>query len=149
MTIREFTERDRESVEKIFSRYWNDPIFLKELSDALTDNPSKFYVAEDKDEIIGIIGYKDVPKYLREFAKTNNPLELYVIASKYKRKGIGKILKSKIIEVAQKEGFSEILLFSPGTHDSSWEFHDTLDFQRMGEVTPPKDDKGYVWSRVL
>lgn len=149
MIIREFAEKDRKDVEEIFLKYWNDPIFLKELSDALTDNPSKFYVAKDNNEIIGIVGHKNTPDYLKEFAKTDNPLELYVIASKYKRKGIGKILKSKIIEVAQKNGFSEILLFSPGTHDSSWEFHDTLNFQRIGEVTPPEDEEGYVWSRVL
>lgn len=149
MTIREFKEKDREEVENIFSKYWNDPIFLKELSDALISNPSKFYIAEEDNEIVGIVGHKDTPDYLKEFAKTENPLELYVIASKYKRKGIGKILKLKIIEVAKKEGFSEILLFSPGTHDDSWEFHDILNFKRMGEVTPPDDDKGHVWSCVL
>jgi len=149
MVIREFTEKNRNDVEYIFSKYWNDPIFLKELSDALTNNPSKFFVAEDNNEIIGVAAYKDIPDYLKEFAKTKNPTELYVIASKYKRKGIGSLLKSKIIEIVKKEGFSEILLFSPGTHNNSWEFHDTFNFQRLGKVTPPDDDEGYVWSGIL
>lgn len=149
MVIREYKEKDRQEVESIFAKYWNDPIFHKELSDALANNPSRFYVAEEKDEIVGIVGYKDTLDYLKEFAKTDNPLELYVIASKYKRKGIGKMLKLKIIEVAKEKGFGEILLFSPGTHDESWEFHDILNFKRMGEVTPPDDDKGHVWSCVL
>lgn len=149
MQITNFTEQDREQVESIFSMYWNDPIFLKELSDAITDNPEKFYVAKDRDEVVGVLGYKNPPDYFNEFVKTDNPVELYVIASKYKRKGIGMNLKEKMIDVAREKGFSEIVLFSPGTHDSSWEFHDTLNFQRMGEVTPPDDDVGHVWSRVL
>jgi len=149
MTVRKFEEIDRDDVENIFSKYWNDPIFLKELSNELEKHPSNFFIAEDNNEIVGVAGHRDIPAYLKEFAKTSKPVELYVIASKYKRKGIGKILKSKIVEIARENGFSEILLFSPGTHDNSWEFHDTLNFQRMGEVTPPDDDEGYVWSCIL
>ena len=149
MTIKKFTEKDRVEVENIFSKYWNDPIFLKELSDELDKNPDNFYVSKDNDEVVGVVGYRDIPDYLREFSRTENPIEFYVIASKYKRRGIGKKLKLKIIEVVKEKGFTEILLFSPGTHDESWKFHDTLDFYRMGEVVPPGDDEGYVWSRVL
>ena len=149
MEIRKFKEKDKASVEEIFSKYWNDPTFLKELSSELNENPSNFYVAEDHSEIVGIVGYKNIPDYLKKFAKTPNPVELYIIASKHIRRGIGKILKSKIVKVAKYKGFSEILLFSPRTHNNSWEFHDTLNFQRLGEVTPPNDEIGYVWSRDL
>jgi N-acetylglutamate synthase-like GNAT family acetyltransferase len=149
VTMRSFTERDRVAVESIFSQYWNDPVFLKELSDALTKDPSKFYVARSDNEIVGVVGHKDTPDYLRKFARTDNPVELYIIASKIKGCGIGKVLKSKIIDVARKERFSEMLLFSPGTHSDSWEFHDSFNFQRMGSVIPPDDDEGHVWSGIL
>jgi L-amino acid N-acyltransferase YncA len=68
---------------------------------------------------------------------------------KYKRKGIGRELKSKLIEEIKNNGFSEILLYSPNTHQESWNFHDTLGFDRVGEVTPPEDEAGHVWRKIL
>ena len=154
MVIREFKEIDRKAVEKIFALYWTDTEFLEELSTALDSytkgaNGFNFLVAEKDGEIIGIASLKKLPDYLRPYSLTNNAIELYVIASKYKRKGIGKKLKLQLIESAQKSGFDEILLFSPKTHDGSWEFHDTFDFERVGEVTPPDDDIGHVWRKIL
>jgi len=149
ITTREFTEKNRDALGDIFSKYWNDPVFLEELSDALTKSPAKFYVAQRDNGVVGVVGHKEVPDYLRKFARTNNPVELYIIASKVKGCGIGKVLKSKIIDVARDEGFSEMLLFNPGTHSDSWKFHDTFDFQRMGSVIPPDDDEGCVWSGIL
>ncbi|MEQ1561724.1 MAG: hypothetical protein ABL899_03350, partial [Nitrospira sp.] len=72
-----------------------------------------------------------------------------IIAVKYKRTGIGKILKLKLIEEVSKSGFSEIILYSPGSHNESWKFHDILGFERAGEVTPPEDDIGQVWRKIL
>lgn len=154
MYIREFQKEDKKAVEEIFSLYWTDPEFLEELSMALDSYTRKvggfsFFVAEKNNEIIGVAGLKKVPDYLNAFALTDNPTELYVIASKYKRRGIGKKLKLQLIEKAQKSDFDEILLFSPKTHDGSWEFHDTFDFERVGEVTPPDDDTGHVWRKIL
>lgn len=74
---------------------------------------------------------------------------MYVIASKYKRKGIGGKLKAQLIEEVRRIGFSEILLFSPNSHDESWGFHDKLGFERAGDVTPPDDEVGQVWRKVL
>jgi len=153
--VRELKKEDKNAVEEIFPVYWTDPVFLKELSDELTsylneekDSP-KFFVSEEDSEILGIVGYKKIPEYLKVFAKTDNPVELYVIAVKHKRKGIGSKLKAKLVEAVKETGFSEVLLFSPESHKESWSFHDTLDFKRVGEVTPPDDDLGHVWSKVL
>ncbi|MBI2482324.1 MAG: GNAT family N-acetyltransferase [Candidatus Vogelbacteria bacterium] len=148
MTIREFRESDRKVAEEIFALYWTDPEFLKELSDELGEN-ARFFVAEDSNEIVGIVGFKKLPDYLKPFALTNNPVEFYVIAAKYKRRGIGEKLKLKLIEEVQKAGFTEILLFSPNTHNESWNFHDKLGFERVGEVTPPEDNISQVWRKVL
>ena len=156
MLIRKFKKNDLEAVEKIFALHWTDPVFLKELSDELESYTktnqnidSGFFVAEDKKEILGIVGFRKLPDYLKHFALTSKPIELYVIAVKYKRIGIGKMLKLKLIEEVHKSGFSEILLYSPGSHNESWEFHDILDFERVGEVTPPEDDIGHVWRKIL
>lgn len=155
MNIRNFEQKDKNGAEMIFSMYWTDPEFLQELSDELYKyihskcKNCGFIVAEEHGEIVGIAGYKELPDYLREFSSTNKPIELYIIASKYKGKGIGKELKFKLMEIARKGGFSEILLFSPESHKESWGFHNTFGFKRVGEVTPPEDDSGQVWSRVL
>jgi L-amino acid N-acyltransferase YncA len=136
--------------------YWTDPVFLEELShelDLYIENKqsknSGFFVAEKDGEIVGIVGFRKLPEYLKPYALTDNPIELYVIAVKHKRMGVGKILKSKLIEEVQKNGSSEILLYSPGSHNESWEFHDIFGFKRVGEITPPEDDAGYLWRKIL
>lgn len=157
MNIRRFELQDVRAVESIFSLYWNDPVFLKELSEELNvflgddkNSTNYFLVAEEADgEIVGAVGYKIAPTYLRDFATTDNPIELYVIASKYQSKGIGLQLKRAIVEVAKKAEYTEMLAFSPESHKESWAFHDTLDFERVGSVTPPEDGVGGVWRKGL
>jgi len=156
MIIRNFQEKDFEQAKEIFALYWTDPEFLKELSSELQvfidmkgNGTSGFFVAEEDNKIIGIIGYKKLVDYLKPYTLTDNPVEFYVIAVKNKRMGVGKKLKQKLLEEAQKLGFSEIILYSPGTHDESWHFHDSQGFERLGEVTPPDDDIGQVWRKVL
>lgn len=156
MIIRELQKIDQKAVEKIFSLYWTDPEFLKELSDELSScikkDPNKdcgFFVAEENGEILGIVGFKKLADYLKLYASTINPVEFYVVAVKYKRKGIGERLKLRLIEEVRKSGFTEILLFSPNSHDESWGFHDQMGFKRIGEVTPPEDEIGQVWQKIL
>ncbi len=156
MIVRDFQKNDQKAVEEILALYWTDPEFLTELSGGLMtylENPigeCGFFVAAEADgEILGVAGYRRVPDYLRTYALTGNAAELYVIAAKYKRKGIGRTLKLKLIEKARQSGFTEILLYSPGTHDESWGFHDDLGFERIGEITPPEDGIGQLWRKIL
>ena len=151
MTIRKYKEEDLKKVEEIFALYWTDPEFLKELADELgafvktSGGYSGFFVAEDAVEIVGIVGFRKIPTYLNTFALTNNPVELYVIASKHRGTGIGTRLKQHLINELKGMNFSEILLFSPNSHKESWIFHDNLGFERVGEVVPPEDEVGQVW----
>lgn len=156
MIIRELHEGDQKAVQEIFSMYWTDPEFLEELKGEVnlyTNNILKkdqgFFVAEEGGEILGIVGFKKLPDYLKVFSATNNPVEFYVIAVKYKGNGLGLKLKSKLIEETRERGFSEILLYSPKSHSESWVFHDKLGFERVGEVTPPEDEIGAVWRKYL
>jgi len=156
MFVREFKEHDQEVAEEIFALHWTDPEFLEELSSELRSyiknapaENRRFFVAEESDEIVGVAGLRELPEYLRPYTVTDKPVELYIIAAKYKRRGIGTKLKTKLTEEAQKLGFAEILLFSPHSHDESWGFHDMLGFERVGEVTPPDDEVGQVWRKGL
>ena len=156
MIIREFQESDQKATKEIFALYWTDPEFLEELSSELklyTKEPHgrerQFFVAEENGEILGIVGFKRLAPYLKSCATTDNPVEFYVIAVKRKGEGLGEKLKLKLIDEARKFGFSEVLLYSPNTHSESWGFHDTLGFERVGEVTPPDDEVGQVWRKIL
>jgi L-amino acid N-acyltransferase YncA len=157
MNIREFKKEDQEQVEDIFKMYFTDPVFQKELSDELKlfldqddqENRYRFYVAEDKKEVVGIAGFKKVSDYLVKYTKTDNPVEFYIAASKYKRKGIGEKIKNKIIEETKKLGFTEIVFYSPDTHKDSWGFHDRLGFERVEAMVDPDGYPGMVWRKEI
>ncbi len=149
MNIRKYQEKDRKDVEEIFDLYWTDPEFLDELSGKLNSIKDSFFVAEENDEIVGIIGFKDLPDYLKPYTSTNNPIEFYIVAAKYKRKGIGEKLTIKLTEETKKLGFTEILLYSPQTHSDSWNFYKKSGFEKIGEITPPDDEIGQLFRKIL
>ncbi len=159
MIIRNFQKEDREEVEAIFALYWTDPEFLKRLSDKLNmcieqtkeylDKKYRFFVAEENGEVVGIAGLRSAPDHMKLYTKTNNPAEFYVLASKYKNKGIGTALRLKRIEEAKKLGFTEVVLYSPNSHKESWAFHDKMGFEMVGEALAPDGEPGQIWRRVL
>lgn len=159
MIVRDFQSNDLEAVKEIFSLYWNDPDFLKELLNALHSYINQneeckkekytFLVAEENGEVVGVAGFRSAPEYLREYTKTDNPAELYIIAAKYKNKGIGKELGKKRIEEIKHRGFTEIVLYSPDSHEESWDFHDAMGFERVGEVIAPDGFPGQAWRKIL
>ncbi len=156
MISRDFCRDDQEAVEKIYALYWTDKEFLEELSYNLKlslcidnkikndQNTYKFFVAVEDSEIVGISGFKNTSDYLKQYAKTNTPLELYVLAVKYKNKGIGKYLMAKMTEEAKNLGYTEILIYSPDTHKESWKFYDEFG-EMVGKVIAPDGYPGQVW----
>ena len=150
MEIRNYNKKDKVAVQHIFAKYWTDREFLDELEKNLDGGEVYFYVAEKYDEIIGVAGFRKAPKYLRDYAETENPVELYIIASKEKNKGFGNTLAQKIIEKAKKMNFTEIECYSPETHNSSWEFYEKLGFKKHGIINDPDDGyPGMLWRKVL
>ena len=144
MNLRQYKESDKEKVEKIFSVYWTDPEFLKELSNELRNN-NNFIVIEKNEEILGIAGFRKIPNYLKTYIKTGNPKELYIIAVKNKRKGIG----GKLIEELKNYNISELILYSPNSHKESWNFYIKNGFKKIEEITPPDDEVGQVFRKIL
>lgn len=159
MLIRDFRKEDKRQVEDIFLMYWTDPAFLKKLSAKLDicidqtkeyfNEAYRFFVVEDEGEIVGVAGMRKAPDHMKEFAKTANPLEFYVLASKYKGKGIGTALRQKRFEEARKLGFTEAVFYSPNSHSSSWAFHDKMNFERVGKAIAPDGEPGQIWRRAL
>jgi len=150
MKIREYNQKDEDQVKNIFSQYWNDPEFLEELLENLNSTDCSFYVADKEGEVVGVGGIRKASDFLRVKADTDNPAELYVIASKRKNEGIGSLLVKKLIEIAKDSGFTEILGYSPETHNSSWSFYDHLRFTQGGIIKDPDDGyPGMLWKQSI
>ena len=157
--IREFRDGDKRAVEEIFALYWTDFGFLKKLSEKLQmciertkeyiDAQYRFFVAEEDNEIMGVVITRKAPETMSLHIQTENPVELYVIASKYKHRGIGKELRIRALQEAKKSGFTEMVFYSPDSHKESWNFHDQLGFERIEGVVTFDDEPGRIWRKTL
>lgn len=152
--IREPEKEDIEQVEKIYDLYWSDTFrqnlsqklegFFKKSPDMVSQRFS-YYVAEEGGEIVGVAGMRGAPDHMKQYARTENPIELYVLAVKHKRKGTGSALRSKMIEEAKKQGYKEALFYSGETHQDSWPFHDASGAERAGLAVAPNGEPGKIW----
>ncbi len=150
MEIRKYDKKDKSEVKNIFTLYWNDEDFLDELIKELDSYYCNFYVAQEKDEIVGISGFRKIFNYLSNYIETDKPVELYIIASKYRKRGIGYLLVQKVIEEAKKSNFTEILCYSPETHNSSWRFYEKLKFIKYDTIIEPDDGyPGIIWKKKI
>ena len=150
MTIEKYKNAQHVDVHNIFNQYFNDPEFLSELDESLKDSEAIFYVLTEYRDVISVVGVRKVTNYLLEHAKTENPLELYIIASKYKGAGAGSKLCDFIIKEAKFLGYTEIICYSPETHETSWKFYEHIGFVSGGIVNDPDDGyPGMLWRKVL
>ena len=139
MEIRDYSEKDKRAVQNIFAQYWTDEEFLNEITSNLDEGGTRFFVAEEDGEVVGIAGFREAPQYLRDYSETKNAAELYVVASKSQNEGIGSILVKKVIDEAKKLSFTEIECYSPETHNRSWKFYEKLGFEGHGIINDPDD----------
>lgn len=150
MQIKKYNKSYEEQVKNIFTLYWTDVEFLDELSTALNSSSCNFYIAQENNEITGVVGVRKADNFLKDHVSTDNPAELYVIASKYKGKGIGSILSNYIIEEYSKMNYTEMICYSPETHNDSWKFYENSGFAKHGIVNDPDDGyPGMLWSKIL
>jgi L-amino acid N-acyltransferase YncA len=150
MEINKYSNSHKSEIEGIFRIYWTDPEYLQELNDALASENFNFYVALDNDEVVGVAGIRKAENFLKEYTTTTNPVELYIIASKNKNKGTGGFLFNYVEKEYIKMNYSEIICYSPETHNSSWRFYQKSGFIQRGIVNDPEDGyPGMVWRKML
>ena len=156
--IRELKKEDSNAVEGILGLYWEGDLrdhFVKRVKDFIehssesVEQKYRYFVAEDNGEIVGVVTFRKAPNYMEQHSQTDSPVEFYVIAVKYKGRGIGYALRAKCIEEAKKLGFSEALFYSAENHKDSWSFHDNSDFKRVSPANAPNGDPGYIWRMEL
>jgi L-amino acid N-acyltransferase YncA len=154
MLLRELKSTDTPAIESIYDLYWTGDFranLSKRLKGFIENSPDviaqgfKYFVAEDNGEIVGVAAFRKLPEHMKEYATTNNPVEFYVSAVKYKGKGIGTALRTKRIEEAKALGYTEALFYSGDTHQDSWAFHDNSDFKRVATTTAPNGEVGQIW----
>lgn len=157
--IRNLEKQDEQSIKSIFALYWHDQDFLNRLSarlESAINNTEeckkqrlKYLVAEDNDEVVGVIGFRNTPDHMLQFTKTENPAELYILAVKERGKGIGQKLVEEATKQIEDLGYTEIVLYSGETHKDSWGFYDHLGLERVSPATAPNGEPGYIWRKVL
>ncbi|MFZ2049047.1 MAG: GNAT family N-acetyltransferase [Minisyncoccia bacterium] len=157
-TIRELNRGDVEAVKEILSLYWSGELkehFIKRMLDFLDKTPEsigqkyKYFVAVDGGEVVGVTVSRNAPPHMRQYTHSDNPVEFYIMASKYKNKGIGTALREKRLIEAKNDGYTEAVLYSADSHKDSWDFHDHSDFNRVAQAKAPNGETGYVWSLDL
>jgi L-amino acid N-acyltransferase YncA len=146
--IRKLELKDKEQVENIFDLYWFDE-FRDHLSDKIFSPEMKWIVAEKNNEIVGVAAFRKAPERMREYTTTDQVVEFYISAVKYKGKGVGTLLRNTRINQSRDEGFSEAVFFSGNTHQDSWEFHDNGGFKRVGDSIAPDGEHGKIWLMKL
>lgn len=156
--IRALENKDQKGVEEIFDLYWSGD-FRKHLSERLQgfldsapdtlDQGFKWFVAVEGAEVVGVAALRKAPERMRQYAKTDKVVEFYVVAAKYKGKGIGTALRDKRIEESKRLGYSEAVFFGGTTHQDSWSFHDHSEFKRAGESIAPDGEEGQMWLMEL
>ena len=133
--------------------YWNDEFsthLKKRLNDYIDANEEstkqnfKFFVAVANEEVVGVAGMRNVPEKMKGFCTTDNAVELYIMAVKYKNKGVGTTLLEKRIQIAKESGYREAILFGGITHQESWGFYDTK-FKRVGDTLGTGNEEGTIW----
>jgi len=108
-----------------------------------------YFIAEKEGEVVGALGLRKSPVHMAEFTITENAGELYILAAKYKRQGVGKALTVKAIESAKESKYTEMVVYSGETHKEPRTFYDSLGFERVASAIAPNGELGQVWRKVI
>ena len=119
MNLKDF-EQIKENLQKDFDDFWNANILESELK----NNNSLYFVAKNKNEIVGFIGIiKNV-----DFVEILN----IVVKKDFRNKGIGNKLLQKIIEVVKEMEMQEIYLEVNEKNENAIKLYEKNNFEKIG-----------------
>lgn len=157
-TIRELKKEDMEAVMEIIGLYWGGELrekFIQRMLDHINETQEsikekyKCFVAEENNEVVGVAVSRNASPHMKQYTHSSNPVEFYVLAVKYKNQGIGTLLRTKRLEEAKSDGYTEAVFYSADSHKDSWDFHDRSNFDRVAQAKAPNGETGYIWSLDL
>ncbi|MDE1919102.1 MAG: GNAT family N-acetyltransferase [Patescibacteria group bacterium] len=108
-----------------------------------------YFVAEENGEVVGVAILRKAPAYIRTFASTGNPAELYILAVKNPGCGIGKALAEAVLSEMKSRHYTEAVLYSSEAHRKSWGFYKHTGFERVGPAAAPSGEPGFIWRKVF
>lgn len=129
-------------IEKnIFSMPWSE----KSFKDSLDNKNTLFVVALDEEKIIGYCGM-----YI-SFEEGN--ITNVAVAPAYRRKGVAKLLISKILELALQRGVTEIFLEVRVSNVAAISLYEQFNFRNAGIrknfYEKPREDAMIMWKHNL
>ena len=120
MNLKDF-KQIKDNLQKDFDDFWNENVLESELKN---DN-SLYFVAKNKNEILGFIG---ITKNI-DFVEILN----VVVKKDFRNKGIGNQLLQKIIEVAKEMKMQEIYLEVNEKNENAIKLYEKNNFKKIGE----------------
>ena len=126
--------------EETFSMPWKESDFIE-----MIEAPyAHFYVADHDGRIVGIIGLRDLSG---EGEITN-----VAVNNDFKRRGIGSLLVSKVIEESTKFGIGDLTLEVRASNEAAIRLYDKFGFKsegiRPGFYEKPVEDALILWRRT-
>lgn len=119
------------------------------------ENKKTYFVAEEHNQAIGIMGVVLPEADILAFGQTDQPIELvnaFVAKDHHGGRGVGRALVARIEEEMHHLGYTEMILSSgPRYKESGWGFYDAIGFVRCGVI---KDYFGsgfhaQIWRKTL
>lgn len=145
-----FNFLELEEVEK--NAQYSVDLIEQSISKKSTDASEQYIVAVNENGVVvGVLGYRHaIPKW-REYCKTENPLEIYVlfVSKKHTQKKIGTMLINYIKNYASREKYTEIIVRSASVFDETgWRFYPHVGFEERAFV-PTTGNEGYKIFGIL
>ena len=119
MNLKDF-EQIKKNLQKDFDDFWNANILESELK----NNNSLYFVAKNKNEILGFIGI--IKNF--DFVEVLN----IVVKKDFRNKGIGNKLLQKIIEVVKEMEMQEIYLEVNEKNENAIKLYEKNNFEKIG-----------------
>lgn len=143
MKIRELTAKDVETVSRIEQETFSMPWSSRDFMEMVEADYAYYYVAEVEDEIVGCCGIRNMAG---EGEITN-----VVVASGFRRKGIGRALMEHMLSEAPFHGIGDCTLEVRVSNIPAICLYESLGFQsegiRPGFYEKPKEDAVIMWKR--
>lgn len=144
--VRDLEERDISNIIPILQTWIRDSetheVIAEEIFEVLSymkesmQIHERFYVVADTSgKVIGVGGVVTPDETMKTFTQTSNPCELknMYVAEGQRGRGVGRAIIEKLIQEAQSQGFTEMVLNSGPRFAHSWGFYDSLEgFKRVG-----------------
>jgi len=113
---------------------------------------SYYYAALINNQVVGVIGFRELNPKLLKFSKTEKPVELciFYIKKDYRKKGTGSILLDFLMKEIKRRDYKEVIVRSSDRFmDTGWGLYNKKGFSVVGEFTSKTNNKSRIWNKKI